>query len=387
MSEFPLPRIADFLRQVSPFDILDERWLNQAIAAMEIAYFPRGQVVIAMGGEPAKWLSIIYSGSVKITLPENGGGEMLVDIRGEGDVFGAVSLLNGARALFDVTAQEDLIVFCLPATPFRRLVDELPAFRNHFNFSLARDIRSARSTGDRYFSRISGAGSLGLDEFLMASHVSELMTTEVLACPPATPIRAAAMRMTEKRVGSMIVTGEAEQPLGILTDTDIRARVVSTGLSTSSPVAEVMSRPLRSIHPKAFAFEALIEMTRHGVHHLAVTEAERLVGIISDHDLKAPSGLSSIGVVRDIDMVDTVEELALLPAIRKAPADALIVADGFSCRTQVFDATGRMPLHCAELLATAFEKESPDEQRPSHRKDKAAPWREEAPQPAESGAE
>jgi hypothetical protein len=43
----------------------------------------------------------------------------------------------------------------------------------------------------------------------------------------------------------------------------------------------------------------------------------------------------------------------LFPAVREAPPDALIVADGFSCRTQIAQATGRRALHLAQVLAGA----------------------------------
>jgi FAD/FMN-containing dehydrogenase/Fe-S oxidoreductase len=52
-------------------------------------------------------------------------------------------------------------------------------------------------------------------------------------------------------------------------------------------------------------------------------------------------------------------ELTLLPAVRGAPGDALIVADGFSCRHQIKDGTGREALHTAQVLAMQL-KASPD---------------------------
>ena len=45
-----------------------------------------------------------------------------------------------------------------------------------------------------------------------------------------------------------------------------------------------------------------------------------------------------------------VGERVLLPAVRNAPVDALIVSDGFSCREQIFQATGRRALHLAEAI-------------------------------------
>jgi Fe-S oxidoreductase len=47
-------------------------------------------------------------------------------------------------------------------------------------------------------------------------------------------------------------------------------------------------------------------------------------------------------------------ELALLPAVRKAPAEALIVADGTSCRHQIADGAGRPALHVARVLERAL---------------------------------
>jgi hypothetical protein len=51
-------------------------------------------------------------------------------------------------------------------------------------------------------------------------------------------------------------------------------------------------------------------------------------------------------------------ELELLPAVRKAPADTMIVADGFSCREQITQATGRQTLHLAEVIQMAIHAKS-----------------------------
>jgi len=51
-----------------------------------------------------------------------------------------------------------------------------------------------------------------------------------------------------------------------------------------------------------------------------------------------------------IDVSLAMGELSLLPAVRKAPDDAIIVADGTSCRHQIHDGTGRDALHVARVL-------------------------------------
>jgi FAD/FMN-containing dehydrogenase/Fe-S oxidoreductase len=47
-------------------------------------------------------------------------------------------------------------------------------------------------------------------------------------------------------------------------------------------------------------------------------------------------------------------ELSLLPAVRRAPAEATIAADGFSCRHQIHDGTGRTPVHVVRILRRAM---------------------------------
>jgi hypothetical protein len=50
--------------------------------------------------------------------------------------------------------------------------------------------------------------------------------------------------------------------------------------------------------------------------------------------------------------------LSLLPAVRKAPDDTIIVADGTSCRHQIHDGAGREAIHVTRVLAMALPTES-----------------------------
>jgi hypothetical protein len=68
----------------------------------------------------------------------------------------------------------------------------------------------------------------------------------------------------------------------------------------------------------------------------------------------------SFGFERDkYDVSMAIGELELLPAVRSAPADCLIIADGFSCREQIAQGTDRQALHLAEVLQMALEQDEP----------------------------
>ena len=128
MEEFHWHRILEFVSATPPFDDLPQQDLEQAVSSMEVAYFPRETVVIEQGGPASQFLYFIQSGSARVGLPGAGddGKELLVDERGEGDTFGGLSLLQGGKAMFRVTAREDLICYLLPAGVFKQLCASHP---------------------------------------------------------------------------------------------------------------------------------------------------------------------------------------------------------------------------------------------------------------------
>ena len=95
----------------------------------------------------------------------------------------------------------------------------------------------------------------------------------------------------------------------MVTDTDLRCRVLAAGLDPGQPVSAVMSSPVLTIPSSLFAFEAMLEMTLHGVHHLVVTEQGRMKGVISDDDIKFATGSSPVSLVKELDKVSSLEKL------------------------------------------------------------------------------
>jgi hypothetical protein len=64
------------------------------------------------------------------------------------------------------------------------------------------------------------------------------------------------------------------------------------------------------------------------------------------------------------DISAAIGEMELLPAVRSAPDDWLIIADGFSCREQIAQGTGRHALHVAEVLQMALQPSALDRDDP-----------------------
>jgi CBS domain-containing protein len=98
----------------------------------------------------------------------------------------------------------------------------------------------------------------------------------------AATVAQAASVMQNARIGSVLV---AANPPGIITDHDLRGRVLAAGLGSQTPARQVMSRPLRTLDSDAPVFSALRLMLEENIYHLALVEEGKIVGIITGTDL------------------------------------------------------------------------------------------------------
>ena len=116
----------------------------------------------------------------------------------------------------------------------------------------------------------------------LALPVKHLVKRAPLSVDAAVNVAQAVQLMQAERVGSILV---ASDPPGIVTDRDLRGRVLAAGLGPDTAVTQVMSRPLITIDSDAPAFAALRLMIEENLHHLAVTEEAKIIGVVSASDL------------------------------------------------------------------------------------------------------
>jgi acetoin utilization protein AcuB len=123
--------------------------------------------------------------------------------------------------------------------------------------------------------------------------VRDLMSDKPITVEPETPMLEARQRMMEKRIRHLIVTEHASV-VGIVTDRDIRLNLPSPATSLSVweinyllaklTVGDVMTRSVLVVGPDRPAAEAARIMMEHKISALPVTEAKRLVGIVTESD-------------------------------------------------------------------------------------------------------
>lgn len=115
----------------------------------------------------------------------------------------------------------------------------------------------------------------------------DLMKTEHMwTCSTATDVRQVAKMMLEHDIGVLPVLDEQGRLEGIVTDRDIALRLVAQGRSLDTPISEIMSKPVHTIHPDADAREVEMILERYRIRRLPVVdENNEIQGVISIADL------------------------------------------------------------------------------------------------------
>ena len=100
--------------------------------------------------------------------------------------------------------------------------------------------------------------------------------------------------MRERRVSSVLVV-EQSHLFGLVTDRDLRNRVVSQGLDIGRPVSDITTLAPMTVNADSPAFEALLLMARHNIHHVPVMDGQRILG--HDHHARPQRAPQHIGRV------------------------------------------------------------------------------------------
>ena len=117
--------------------------------------------------------------------------------------------------------------------------------------------------------------------------ILEIMSKNPVTARADISVAEAASLMKERAVGSLVVV-EGEAPIGIVTERDLVTKVLAAGGSASEmKVRDVMSAPLVSIHPHMEVADAAKRMASLNIRRLAVVDAGKLVGLVTENDILA----------------------------------------------------------------------------------------------------
>jgi CBS domain-containing protein len=306
-----LDDVVAFLKKVPPFQFLETADLMTVARNLSMEFYPKDTVVLKQDAPPSDSLRIIKKGGVKVSMVSEDGDEVVIDYRSEGDTFGFLSIVGKDRVRSNVTAVDDTICYLLGKEMLLKLLDSNISFTEYFLKShITKYIdRTYREMQDK--SLFYG----GSDRLLFTTQVGEMSIKGVVSTREDTSIREAARIMSENRVSSLVVMDGNNLPSGMVTDRDLREKVVSRGRDVAEPVKNIMTTSLIRVDARDYCFEVVLRMIKYNIHHILVIKDGMLTGVITNHDLMMLQGTSPLSLTKDIESQQTIE--GLIPVSKK----------------------------------------------------------------------
>ena len=112
----------------------------------------------------------------------------------------------------------------------------------------------------------------------------DIMKEKVVSIDETKTIKEAASMMNEARIGSIIITKD-DTPVGILTERDFVTKIAAKDIPLSTPLSEVMTKPLLVVGPNQTVWEAAEIMKNMEIHRVAVQEGNKIIGMVTTTDL------------------------------------------------------------------------------------------------------
>ncbi len=329
-----MPDIAGFLGSRPPFDTLGADDLAPIAAVTETEVSPRGKTIFPQGAGPVEYLWMVRSGSVEVIHDGR-----VLDLLGPGELFGHASMISGLPTGFEARAAEDTVCYRISADVMRPLL----ARPDVLQFVV-------RSIVDRSIPRVApDPGVLGSDP--VQSRVATLIRTPPLLCQGSEPIREAAKRMTTEGATAVLVPHGGT--FGIVTDRDLRSRVIAAGLSPDAPVSAIMTEPAYTVTADRLGGDVLLDMLERNVHHIPVlSSAGEVLGVVDDGDLVAAESRKPLLLRRAIALAESPADVAVAAAgldpVIIALHDARVAAEHVAAiRSVVLDALTRRLIELA----------------------------------------
>ncbi len=232
--------------------------------------------------------------------------------------------MTGQVPTMTVRAVEDSLCYLLPAEVARQVLSSAEAIASVWAIARQR-VRAADA-----------AARTVRDADPRFARIGTLVRRPPVTIEPGASVAEAAARMRDECVSALLIPRGEEW--AILTDRDLRTRVVAERGSFDRPVEQIATHPVHVAQTDALAGEAMLQMLELDIHHLPVSDRGRLVGMITDTDL--------------LDL-DRGSPFAIRRAIARAPsvAEVVFASRGFPGVVATLVESGGDPIEIGRVIS------------------------------------
>ncbi len=292
-------RLAALLEHTPPFDHLSAAKRQSIIGDTTLEIFEPGEVILQQGTDIHRALYIVESGLIRLFDDEQG---KLLNMVGEGSVFGSYGLLQGGILPYEAKAVEPTVCALLSAEHFNDLYKNDPTFAAHFDEDLKQYVRTLDTEMD-------ASGAFLLFETSLANVVYH----DALACQPAATVQEAAQLMRDTKGDTVLIVQDGSA-VGLITEGDIIKEIVAAGASLDTPVMDLVQRPPVTLSGSDRLFDAVRVMMQYRIRRVVVTstdpKAKPILGVVTAEDIAHFRGLDPVATVERLEKARSIKELA-----------------------------------------------------------------------------
>ena len=280
-----------FLSNIHPFELLTEGQMDKCIRHMDIAYYPKDEVLITPEKIPNHFF-VIIKGSVHEYNDE----QVLMDYHYE-DSFDANSLIYG-KSKNSFKVYEDLICYEIEKKIFLELIEKNEGFKDFFLNNLVNKFQTLKDK--EYTSELST---------FMVAKVSDTVLHPPCIVESGTKLIDAIERSMEFKTSTIIVKTE-DNKYGIITDSLLKVKVLLEGRDLTIPVDDIAIFPLLSVNQDDYLFDAFSILIKRNIKRIGVVNSQgEMVGILEQIDVLSHFANHTYVVDSKIKNAKTIEDL------------------------------------------------------------------------------
>ncbi|HJS01261.1 MAG TPA: DUF294 nucleotidyltransferase-like domain-containing protein [Flavobacterium sp.] len=308
-------RVADFLKNFPPFNFLDQIDIEVLSEQVSIIYKDKGAVIFTENEETHDSFYVVHKGAIELRKKAQND---ILDMCDEGDIFGLRPLIAHENYKMEAITHEETILYAIPIAIFKPYAIKNPNVGSFL-------IDSFASNTHNPFSK-SHSGKLYGNIFNENGNPEEIIDTDnkildlqpikyskkIITCSRAATAKEIAKTMTKKNIGAMLVV-EDMLPIGIITDKDLRNKIVTGDYSINTTADVIMNSPVITYSKKMTITQAQMAMMKSNISHLCLTKDgtanTKAVGILSKHDVMVALGNNPAVLIKALKRVKKVKEI------------------------------------------------------------------------------
>ena len=316
-------RVADFIKNYPPFNVLDNTSLFQLAEQVLIVYKEKNSIIFTVDENQHSHFYLVHKGAVTLN---NTATSNIVDYCDEGDIFGLRPLIANENYKLEARAHEECILYGIPIDIFRPIAkqnEEVSVFLMESFASNTRNPYSKNQKGHLYDpeGEEKSKKEVKIPDLQLASYSKKLVT-----CSTRTTIQKAAELMSEKHIGSILVISKG-LAVGIITDKDLRYKVITGKQPITASVKTIMTSPVITYPRKLSITQAQMAMMKTNISHLVITEDgtsnTKAIGILSKHDVMVSLGDNPAVLVKAIKRTHKIKK------IRQLRKSVMVLLNGY----------------------------------------------------------